>query len=204
MSFYSAQNPSLFSKLNLFPGVNIEIVNDNDEPLLNGNEGVIRVKTSGMSDGYLNNPEATQSHFKNGWFYPGDRGQIDEKGRLILMGRSSEIVNIGGVKIAAHLLDDHAKSHPDIKDAAAFTFIDKFGAEAVGIAIVTSNKIDMGEFANFFAKGIDKKLVPQRILSLRKIPRNSMGKVVRHQLAAFLEKQEATLSKNTSTNSSTD
>ena len=192
-----------FSKLNLFPGVNIEIVDENDVPLTQNSEGIIRVKTNGMSDGYLNNLEATQTHFKNGWFYPGDRGHIDEKGRLVLAGRSSEIINIGGVKIAAHLLDDHAKSYPDIKDAAAFTFIDKLGVEVVGIALVASPSINLQTFANFFAKGIDKKLVPQRILKVGKIPRNSMGKVVRHQLTEFLEQKEAASPDNPSNVAST-
>ena len=57
------------------PGVQVEIV-DGD---------TIRIKSeSTMVTEYIDNPEMTAKHFKNGWFYPGDKGYFTKDGRLVI------------------------------------------------------------------------------------------------------------------------
>lgn len=57
------------------PGVQVEIV-DGD---------VIRIKSpTTMVTKYLDNSELTSKHFKDGWFYPGDKGFFTKDGRLVI------------------------------------------------------------------------------------------------------------------------
>lgn len=57
------------------PGIEVEIV-DGD---------AIRIKSpSTMVTEYVNNPQMTAKHFKDGWFYPGDRGYFTPDGRLVI------------------------------------------------------------------------------------------------------------------------
>ena len=57
------------------PGVRVEIV-DGD---------TIRIKSeSTMVTEYIDNPEMTAKHFKDGWFYPGDKGYFTKDGRLVI------------------------------------------------------------------------------------------------------------------------
>ena len=57
------------------PGVQVEIVEGN----------VIRIKSeSTMVTEYIDNPQKTSEHFKDGWFYPGDRGYFTKDGRLVI------------------------------------------------------------------------------------------------------------------------
>jgi long-subunit acyl-CoA synthetase (AMP-forming) len=57
------------------PGVQVEVV-DGD---------TIRIKSpTTMITGYIDNPEMTAKHFKDGWFYPGDKGYFTSDGRLVI------------------------------------------------------------------------------------------------------------------------
>lgn len=57
------------------PGIQVEIVNGDE----------IRIKSENtMVSGYIDNPEMTAKHFKDGWFYPGDKGYFTKDGRLVI------------------------------------------------------------------------------------------------------------------------
>ena len=57
------------------PGIQVEIV-DGD---------TIRIKSeSTMVTEYIDNPEMTSKHFKDGWFYPGDKGYFTKDGKLVI------------------------------------------------------------------------------------------------------------------------
>jgi long-subunit acyl-CoA synthetase (AMP-forming) len=57
------------------PGIQVEIVN--------GDEIRIKSETTMVTE-YVDNPEMTAKHFKDGWFYPGDRGYFTKDGRLVI------------------------------------------------------------------------------------------------------------------------
>ena len=57
-----------------YPGVEIEVVGEDDVPVPPGTEGVLRVRSAGCANAYVGDPAASASVFKGGWVYPGDRG----------------------------------------------------------------------------------------------------------------------------------
>jgi acyl-coenzyme A synthetase/AMP-(fatty) acid ligase len=86
----------------LDPTRTVQVVDDADNPLPPGELGRVRVnqRADGPS-GYLGDAETSAKFFSDGWFYPGDLGVLDGKGRLALYGRSTDIVHILGVKYPA-------------------------------------------------------------------------------------------------------
>ena len=57
------------------PGIQVEIVDGN----------VIRIKSeSTMVTEYIDNPQKTAEHFRDGWFYPGDKGYFTKDGKLVI------------------------------------------------------------------------------------------------------------------------
>ena len=68
-----------------------------------------------VANEYFNNHEATAVSFKEGWFYPGDRGRSNENGLLFLTGREREIINRGGVKIDPVNVDEDVLAYPASK-----------------------------------------------------------------------------------------
>ena len=136
-----------------------------------------------MACEYFKNPEATAKCFKDGWFYPGDRGRLNKNGLLFLTGRQSEIINHGGVKIDPVTIDEHLLAYPGIEDAAAFGFMGKSGFEQVATALVAKEDFDIPALHS----GLVKKFgAPVCFVRVKQIPRNQMGKVVRGQLRGRL------------------
>ena len=84
----------------LVPTQRVEVVDDVGQPLPPGRLGEVRIalaQTGGAS--HLGDAKTTAAQYQDGWFYPGDLGVFDERGRLSLRGRASDVVNIDGNKI---------------------------------------------------------------------------------------------------------
>jgi len=69
------------------PGLTVEVVDKSPEGI-----GEIRVKGPSVMLGYYENEEATDSVLKDGWFYTGDLGFIDEDGFVHLTGRKKNVI----------------------------------------------------------------------------------------------------------------
>ena len=61
--------------------------------------GEIICKTDQIMDGYFNREESTEEAIKDGWFYTGDAGYIDEDGFLFIRDRIKDVVISGGENV---------------------------------------------------------------------------------------------------------
>jgi long-chain acyl-CoA synthetase len=92
------------------PGVKLKI----------SDEGEILVQSDYAFTGFYKNPEATANALKDGWWYSGDAGYIDEKGHLIFMDRLSELGELrSGMKYAPQYVESGLRFSTYIKDAMA-------------------------------------------------------------------------------------
>jgi acyl-coenzyme A synthetase/AMP-(fatty) acid ligase len=177
---YNSDDP--FDAGKVSPGALLEIVDDDDVALPNGEQGRIRVKTPGMSTEYLGNPEATLRTFKDGWFYPGDLGVIRADKGLTLAGRESDIINAGGVKIDPARLDQFALNVDGVIDACSFGYTTTSGLLQIGIALVVEGDFD----AQALSSGLTREFgaaAPRLIARVDSVPRTATGKPVRRTLA---------------------
>jgi len=82
--------------------VEVKIVDPNDEGI-----GEIAVKGDLVMQGYYNNPEQTNKVLKDGWFYTGDLGKIDEDNYIFITGRAKDvIVTRGGKNIYPEVVEN--------------------------------------------------------------------------------------------------
>jgi acyl-CoA synthetase (AMP-forming)/AMP-acid ligase II len=132
----------------------VQIVDELDQVQPFDTEGIVRVASSTMANEYFNNPEATAESFKEGWFYPGDRGRLNENGLLFLTGRESEIINRGGTKIDPVTVDEDVLAYPGVEDAAAFGLSRRVGVEEIAIALVAKEDFDIALFEPFLLKNL--------------------------------------------------
>ena len=165
--------------------IDAEIVDDDGGALPADAEGILRFRKAGMPTGYWNNPVTTGfSGFRDGWFYPGDYGRIDERNRLWLAGRRDDLVNAGGAKFNLLELDQWLVESGLFVDAASFQFTTADGATAVGIAFVTKHPPEPGilmERVHAFLPDLSVGA----LIRVNEIPRNQLGKVERVNLASL-------------------
>ncbi len=98
----------------------VEIVDETGVPCTLGQTGQVRVRNGYTVAGYLNAAEATAHAFRDGWFYPGDIAHWGQNGALVVLGREDDVINFGGYKIQAGLVDAMICSVPGVREAVAF------------------------------------------------------------------------------------
>jgi acyl-CoA synthetase (AMP-forming)/AMP-acid ligase II/thioesterase domain-containing protein len=138
-----------------------------------------------VMSGYLDNPEANQAAFHNGWFRTGDLGKLDNEGFLFLVGRGKEMINRGGKKIGPLEVDQALGKHPAIADVATFAIPHRALGEDVAAAVVLRPGAEVSEsdLRQFSAQQLSAYKIPRRIVFVKSIPRTTLGKPKRAALA---------------------
>ena len=93
--------------------MNVEIVNKDKDGI-----GEIRVKGPNIMLGYYENEEATNAVLKDGWFYTGDLGYIDDEGFLYLTGRQKDVIVLkNGKKVFPEELETLVNNIPEVEES---------------------------------------------------------------------------------------
>ncbi|MCK4787121.1 MAG: AMP-binding protein [Desulfobacteraceae bacterium] len=103
-----------------YPYFEVQIIDDEGKPLQIGQVGeiVIRENEPGLiTQGYLENPEATATALRGGWLYTGDLGRRDDEGDFYYMGRKQDSIRRRGENISAWEVERVLNSHPDIEES---------------------------------------------------------------------------------------
>lgn len=159
------------------PGIRIEIVDEADQPVPVGAEGIVRLSSEFAVDRYIDDPVESAQVFRDGWFYPGDLGSLTSDNLLIISGRQNGVLNAGGGKIAAEKVEAALTSFRGVSEAAVFMTTNKLGVEEVWAGIVCSEKIDTESLQSHCRPRVPAVFVPTRIVTLDALPINAMGKV---------------------------
>ncbi len=165
-------------------GNRIEIVNERTEPVKNGELGEVRVSGENIFIGYYRRPEETSASLKDGWFYTGDLGYLDEDGYLFLQGRKKELINRAGEKFSPKEIDEVLYRYPGIELAAAVGVPHPlYHEEVVAFVRMRDGQPEDEEAILRFCQGrlADFKL-PKRIFFRDTFPMGPSGKIQRLKL----------------------
>lgn len=92
--------------------------------------GEIAVKGANVMKGYCNNPKATDEAIKDGWFYTGDIGYMDDDGYIYITGRKKNIIVLpNGKNIYPEELEGYFSRIPYVKEIIVRGTTDKNGVE---------------------------------------------------------------------------
>lgn len=124
----------------LLPGMEVKIV-DADE---NG-VGEICFKGKNIMMGYYNNPEATEKVLKDGWFYTGDLGYVDEEDFIYITGRKKNvIITKNGKNVFPEELEHYLGKIPYIAESMVWGDDSAEGAnDTTIVATVTLDKEEL-------------------------------------------------------------
>lgn len=165
----------------VFADVEAEIVDERGEPVPYGQAGRLRVRSRSTASAYLGDPAGTAAHFVDGWFEPGDVGRLSAEGDLTIVGRVTDLLNVGGVKLQAGELEAAARLQDGVEDACAL--IDP--TDGTLLIAVTGAPPTTARFG----AGL-RAIIPAtprfRLVWIADLPRGTMGKVDRTRLTAAL------------------
>ncbi len=171
------------------PGFELRVVDEKDRPLPPLSVGEICIQGTSVTPGYWNDPDAGRDTFRDGWFYTGDVGYVDNDGYLYITDRKKDLIIKGGENISPREIEEVMYLHPSISEAAVVGVPDdEFGEEICAVAQLRAGATATeGEILEHIARYISKFKVPAYVVFLPMLPKTSTGKIhkqtIREQLA---------------------
>ncbi len=149
-----------------------------------GESGEILLKGPQLTQGYYKKPEETENAIRDGWFYTGDIGYMDEEGYLFISDRKKEMIIAGGYNIYPREIDEVLFEHPKIQEAAAVGIPDPYRGETVKAFIVTKEgeTLTEDEVISLCREKLAAYKVPKLVEFMDDLPKSTVGKVMRRKL----------------------
>jgi malonyl-CoA/methylmalonyl-CoA synthetase len=176
-----------------FPGQEARVVDiETREPLPAGEVGEIEVRGPHVFEGYLNRPEATEEVFdKDGWFSTGDLGSVSEDGYYTISGRAKELIISGGYNVYPREVEEVIEGCPGVAEVAVVGLPDEEYGERVTAAVVREDPdLTAEKVTEFFRDEIANYKKPRRVIFVDGLPRNALGKVLKHKVREGLIQEE--------------
>jgi long-chain acyl-CoA synthetase len=140
-------------------------------------EGEVVVESVAVAEGYVVGAPPGPSPFRDGAFWTGDIGEIDEDGFLTILGRRDALINVGGLKVSPAEVAATLEGHPAVREAAVVGVPDGHGDEVPYAVVALSGRADERELVAFCGSALAEYKVPRRIEIRDELPRTAAGKV---------------------------
>ncbi len=173
------------------PGLQVRIVDpESFVDVAPGEVGELWLKSDAISPGYWRKPQETADTFKDGWFRTGDLGKIDATGYYYLTDRIKHIIISGGENVSAKEVETVINQLDGVNESVVVGKLDEKWGERVVAAVTLKPEVEMTEadIKAYCKVHLHDWKCPKEIIFLNKIPRNTMGKMLKEEVKKiFLE-----------------
>ncbi len=133
------------------PGVEVQLVDENKQPVTSGEPGELLVRAIGPNpkrgffSGYLNNPEATEEAWADGWLNTGDVVRQGKDGSLHFVDRRKNVIRRSGENISALEVEAVLSLQPYIAEVLVTAVPDDIRGDEVAACVVVVDGYDHSE-----------------------------------------------------------
>jgi acyl-CoA dehydrogenase len=165
----------------------IRIVDAAERPVRRGEVGEILARGPMSPLCYVNAPQLDDRYrTRDGWVRTGDRGLLDDDGRLRLVGRSKDIVIRGGMNISSAEVELAVAAHEDVVSVACIGTADPDLGQRVCICVTLrpgAPPLDLGRLDAFLDTfGLERRKFPEQLVVLDELPITPAGKIDKRAL----------------------
>jgi long-chain acyl-CoA synthetase len=167
-------------------GVEMKVVDDEDNDLPPGEVGEIVIRGHNVMKGYWNRPDATAEVMRGGWLHTGDMARVDEDGYFFIVDRKKDMIIRGGYNVYPREIEEVLYEHPAILEAAVLGVPDPAMGEEVAAAVVLrpGADADAEEIRSFVKERVAAYKYPRRIWFTDTLPKGPTGKILKRAIAA--------------------
>jgi long-chain acyl-CoA synthetase len=167
-----------------FDGVEVEIVDASGRPLEAGRNGEVVIRSPAMTAGYAGMDAVNAQAFVDGGFLSGDRGRLDDEGRLFVTGRKKLLIDVKGDKVDPIEVEDVLAVHPKVSEVVVVGVTGEAeGEHLIKAVVVPERECQERELIRYCRERLADYKVPHVVEFREEIPRDPSGDVLRKYLA---------------------
>lgn len=165
-------------------GVQVRVVDPNDNDVPTGELGEIVIKGHNIMKGYYKKPEATAEAMRNGWFHTGDIGRMDEDGYVYITDRVKDMLIRGGLNVYPREVEEVLMTHPAVSLAAVVGIPhEALGEEVKAFVILKEGQsISEEELIAWCKENMAAYKYPRHIEFRQSLPMTATGKILKREL----------------------
>ncbi len=166
-------------------GVEMRIVDDNDQPLPDGEAGEICIRGHNIMKGYWKRPDATKEAMRGGWFHSGDIGVRDPGGSYRIVDRKKDMIIRGGFNVYPREIEEVLYAHPAITEAAVIGVPDeKFGEQVKAVVVLGAGQsLTAEDLIAYTKERLAAYKYPRIVEFIDTLPKGPTGKILKRELS---------------------
>jgi benzoate-CoA ligase len=175
----------------ILPGYEARIVDENGEPVADGEIGNLLIKGDATCASYWNQHEKTKETILGSWLRTGDKYYRDPEGYYWYVGRSDDMLKVKGMWVSPVEIESALMEHPSVQEAAAVGFEDGNGLTKPAAYVVLKQGLNGSaqlheEMKNHLAARLASYKCPQILEFVNELPKTATGKIQRFKLRSVL------------------
>jgi acyl-CoA synthetase (AMP-forming)/AMP-acid ligase II len=165
-------------------GVEVKIVDSEDNEVPRGQTGEVVVRGRTVMRGYWRQPETTAEALRNGWLHTGDLGYMDTSGYVFILDRKKDMIISGGANIYPREIEDVILKHPAVREVAVLGVPDELWGESVKaiVALHDGCSVTAQTIVDHCLSHLASYKKPKSVEFVADLPRNAYGKILKRQL----------------------
>jgi len=177
-----------------FPGLQMDVVNEEGESTKPNEEGYLVIKNPwpSMIRTVYNDPDRYLKQYWSkypGWYMTGDSARKDEDGYFWVIGRVDDVIKVSGYRLGTAEIESALVSHPLVAEAAAIGLPHEVKGNAIYTYVILKAgykpsdelKEELRKHVGYEVGPIAK---PEQITFVDSLPKTRSGKIMRRVLKA--------------------
>jgi len=184
------------------PGWNVQVLDENNEPVKAGDIGAICCKLplppSSLPTLWQNDERFLSSYLEEypGYYMTADAGYMDDEGYLYIMARTDDIINVAGHRLSTGGMEEVLAHHPDVAECAVIGVEDQLkGQLPFGFLVLTAG-VDrphediVAEVVQMVRSKIGAVAAFKQAVVVERLPKTRSGKILRGTMQKIADNQD--------------
>ncbi len=179
-----------------FPGVEVDVVNEEGESMPPGEEGYLVIKSPwpGMLRTVYKDPDRYVEQYwskfgDQGWYLPGDSAKKDEDGYIWVIGRIDDVIKVSGYRLGTAEIESALVSHPAVAEAAVIGVPDELKGNIIKSYCILKQGYEGSEnlekeLRDHVGSEMGPIAKPTTVEFVDNLPKTRSGKIMRRVLKA--------------------
>jgi acyl-CoA synthetase (AMP-forming)/AMP-acid ligase II len=172
------------------PNVDLFVADEAGHEVPQGEVGELVARGTNFMEGYWKDPEETGRVMRHGLYYTGDLGRMDEEGFLYVVGRTKDMIKVGGERVSAKEIEETILELKEVQEVAVIGVDDEVLGEAIKAFVIAAPGHEVGHegIVAHCRQRLPLFKVPKFVEIVAGLPKNESGKVLKPVLREMEKK----------------